>query len=434
MAGRGRRTGAVIRVVLGRGITAVRRGFIGRSFGNCRLADARRQFAFFRKLAYFANMDLSSFKTPGQLISSLLAEREWTKRTLAIVMGMEETAVNKICGDKRPVTAEIALVLEEVFQVSAEHFLSLQSAFDLALARLTARPDPGRHERAQLFGRLPITDMIKRGWLNAPNAKDVPAVQRSLETFFEADQTGGVGVIPHAARRSKVSASASPVQLAWLYRVRHIASEMIVAPYTLAAGRAAVKALTPLLSAAEEARKVPRILAEHGIRFVVVESLPSAKMDGACFWLDDRSPVIGMSIRFDRIDNFWFVLRHELEHVIQGHGKEEAVLDYELEGIRTGTSEHVSEDERIANQAAAEFCVPSAKLQAFIARKAPYFATRDLLGFAKTLGVHPGLVAGQIQRATGRYELFRDHLVKVRAIVTPGAVADGWGDIAPVGK
>lgn len=392
------------------------------------------QFAFFRKLAYFANMSLEDFKTPGQLIAALLAEREWTKRTLAVVMGMEETAVNKLCGDKRPVTAEIALVLEEVFQTPAERFVHLQSAYDLALARLTARPDPTRHERAQLFGRLPIAEMIKRGWLRAPSAKDVDAVQESLATFFGAKEGEDIGLIPHAAKRSRVSESATPVQLAWLYRVRHIASEMIVAPYTSATGRAAAKALAPLLASAEEARKVPRILAEHGIRFVVVESLPSAKMDGACFWLDDRSPVIGMSIRFDRIDNFWFVLRHELEHVIQGHGKDMAVLDTELEGDRAGTSSAIPEEERVANQAAADFCVPSSKLEGFIARKAPYFATRDLLGFAKTLGVHPGLVAGQIQRRTGRYELFRDHLVKVRAIVTPGAVADGWGDIAPVGN
>jgi len=79
-----------------------------------------------------------------------------------------------------------------------------------------------------------------------------------------------------------------------------------------------------------EARKVPRILAEHGIRFLIVESLPSAKIDGVCFWLNDVSPVVALSMRFDRIDNFWFVLRHELEHVVQRHGLSKMMLDANL--------------------------------------------------------------------------------------------------------
>jgi len=91
-----------------------------------------------------------------------------------------------------------------------------------------------------------------------------------------------------------------------------------------------------------------------------VGSLPHAKIDGVCFWLDDSSPVIGLSMRHDRIDNFWFVLRHELEHVIQGHGKGDApiVVDSNLEGERAGVGPDVAKDERIANAAAAEFCVP----------------------------------------------------------------------------
>ena len=138
-------------------------------------------------------------------------------------------------------------------------------------------------------------------------------------------------------------------------------------------------------------------------------------------------------MRHDRIDNFWFVLRHELEHVIQGHGKQTVVIDADLEGEKAGTGPDIAEEERIANSAASEFCVPRKTLDAFIARKAPYFAERDILGVAATLKVHPGLVAGQLQHKTGRYDRFRSHLVKVRSIVAPNAVVDGWGDVVPIG-
>lgn len=371
------------------------------------------------------------FKTPGQLLSALLAEKGWNNRVFATVMGMEEPAASRLVGDKRPITAERALSLEAVFGVPAERFLLLQASYGLAVARLTATPDPSRATRAKLHGQLPIAAMIKRGWLDAKSVRDTGAVDAGLAKFFGFDESGTVELLPHAAKRSQVSALATPVQLAWLYRVRHLAEEMVTPRFTPAMGRIAIEKLRPLLSAAEEARKVPRILAEHGIRFVIVESLPSAKIDGVCFWLDNSSPVIGMTLRFDRIDNFWFVLRHELEHVIRGHGKLEAIVDAELDSGGGDISSAVPEEERVANLAAADFSVSQGKLKEFIARKAPFFAERDIVGFAKSLGVHPGLVAGQLQRHTKKYNLFRDHLAKIRSIVMPGSVVDGWGNVAP---
>lgn len=369
-------------------------------------------------------------KTPGQLISALLKERSWTKRTLAIVLSVDEATITRLAADKRPVTAELALILEDIFGVKAEEFLTLQRDYDLAMARIAFQSDPGRAIRAQIFGQLPIAEMVKRGWLEVESAKDVAQVEAAVARFFEADSVGEVEFLPHAAKRTHLAVDATPTQLAWLYRVRKIASEMIAPPYSDALGQAAITKLRPLLASPEAARKVPRILAECGIRFVMVESLPTAKIDGACMWLGDGAPVIGMSLRFDRIDNFWFVLRHELEHVLQGHGRVTPMLDIDLDGR---DDSEVVEEERIANAAGADFCVPREKLNGFIARKAPFFAERDILGFASTLGVHPGLVAGQLQHRIKRYDLFRSHLVKIRSCVAPSAMVDGWGDVAPVG-
>lgn len=378
-------------------------------------------------------METDDYKTPGQLIEVLLANRGWTQRVLAIVLGISESALNKVVAGKQAMTAELALALEDVFAVEAARFLRLQASFDLARARMLARPDPGRVTRAQLYADWPIADMIKRGWLSVEDVRDINSVERELTKFLGTSSIEEVEAPRHAAKKTNVSADATPPQIAWLHRVKQIASEMLVANFTEFGARRAVGLLRELTLSPESARKVPRILAEAGIRFVIVESLPGAKIDGVCFWLDDNKPVIGMSMRQDRIDNFWFVLRHELEHVIQGHGKQTIVIDADLEGEKAGTGPDVAEEERIANSAAAEFCVPKKTLDAFIARKAPYFAERDILGVAATLKVHPGLVAGQLQHKTGRYDRFRSHLVKVRSIVAPGAVVDGWGDVVPIG-
>ncbi len=375
------------------------------------------------------------FKTPGQLIQSLLDARGWTHRVLAIVLGIDETTINKIVAGKRPVDAELALILGETFNVAPERFLELQKSYDLAKARIISRPDPGRATRAHLFGGLPIGEMIKRGWLDADDARNVPKVETALKKFFNVNAIDDIEILPHAAKKTNVASPATPAQLAWIYRVREIANEMMVGRYSQSAVQGAIEKLSALLSAPEEARKVPRILAESGIRYVIVESLTSAKIDGVCFWLNDASPVIGMTLRYDRIDNFWFVLRHELEHVLRLHGRNTKtyMLDAELEGERAGTGVNVSDEERAANEAAENFCVPKKTMEAFISRKSPFFAERDILGFAQTYKIHPGIVAGQLQHRTGRHDRFRNHLAKIRSAVTPGAMVDGWGDIAPIG-
>jgi HTH-type transcriptional regulator/antitoxin HigA len=378
-------------------------------------------------------IDYENYRTAGQLIDYLLKERGWSNRVLAAVLATDETGVSKLISDKKSVTPEIAISLEEVFGIPAEKFLALQRDYDLAKARLVARPDPKRATRAHLFAGLPIGEMIKRRWLDATDIRDMETVEMSIAKFFEVDTVDQIEILPHAAKKTAVSGNVTPAQLAWLYRVKQIAREMIVGEYSNFSVRQAIELLRPLTSVAEEARKVPRILAECGIRFVIVESLPAAKIDGVCFWLNKKSPVIGMSLRFDRIDNFWFVLRHELEHVLYEHGRSVISIDAELEGEQAGIGDSVPEEERLANQAAADFCVPKKTMDSFIARKAPVFAERDILGLAATLKVHPGLVAGQLRHRTRRYDRFNNYLVKIREIVVPSAMVDGWGDVAPIG-
>jgi HTH-type transcriptional regulator / antitoxin HigA len=375
------------------------------------------------------------YRTPAQLIEAHLQERGWTQRVLALVLGADETTVSKIMNGVKPIDAEMALTLQAVLDIDPSRLLQLQKGYDLAKAQIEVRIDPGLSTRAALFGDLPVMEMVKRGWLDGvTDVRDVGKLEAALCKFFGANSVDEIEILPHAAKKTNVAMPATSTQIAWLYRVKQIAEDMLVAKYSESAVRDAVRKFGLLLGSPEQVRKVPRILMECGVRFVIVESLPAAKIDGACFWLDDKSPVIGMSLRYDRIDNFWFVLRHECEHVLQGHGRSAAMLDTNLEGERAGTGNGIPKKERVANDAAANFCVSQSALDRFIARKAPFFAQRDILGFAHTLKVHPGLVAGQLQHRTERYDKFRTHLAKIRAAILPNAMVDGWGNVAPIGE
>lgn len=371
-------------------------------------------------------MDYSDFNTPGQFVQALLKERGWTQEVLATVMDVSESHVSRMVTDRVIIDAEKSIVLSDVFGVEPEVFLDLGKKYELTQARLRIHPDPRRALRAWLYSGLPVKEMIDRGWI-AAEVRDTEGVEAELARFFGVTHASEIPILPHAAKKTDAGADVTPAQLAWLYRAKLISREQIVARYNPSAVRASIERLASLRANRKGIREVPTVLADAGIRFVVVEALPSSKIDGVCFWLHDMAPVVGMTLRYDRIDNFWFVLRHELEHVVRGHGRRDGRMDVALEGERSGTGSSVPEEERVANAAAADFCVPEEQMDKFFTKKYPYFHDRDLRGFAATVGVHPGLVVGQLQHRLGRYDRFRKYLVKIRELVVSSAVVDGWG-------
>jgi HTH-type transcriptional regulator/antitoxin HigA len=361
---------------------------------------------------------------PGFFLREELEARGWSQRDLAWLLNTPEQAVNMILSGKRGISPEMAKALGDAFSVNPEFFVNLQRAYDMSKAR---EPDPGVARKAKLQGAYPVREMIKRGWLQDT---DAAMLEVQMARFFKVANAADIPHIAHAAKKTSYDEIA-PVQLAWLFRVRQIAESMTVPKYSEKALRDALKRLRQMSVEPEEIRHVPRIMMECGVRYVLVESLPGSKIDGVCLWLDKASPVIGMSLRHDRIDNYWFVLRHEIEHVLHKHGMTKEIID-DLDGDRASVTNLVSNEERIANAAAVEFCVSSDEVALFIARKDPFFSERDVIGFARRVQAHPGIIVGQIQKRTDRWDLLRKYLVKIRQYALAGSMYDGWGQVAPI--
>ncbi len=370
-----------------------------------------------------ATMSANWVKHPGYYIKEEMEARGWSQRDVAFILGSTDQALNPLLSGKRGISPEMAKALGEAFDVPPEFFANLQQAYDLAQART---PEPSIAVRRNMQSTYPVREMIKRGWIEL---SDAIMIETQLVRFFGVENPDEIPYMAHAAKKSSYEErEIPPAQLAWLFRVRQVANSIAVPRYSEKALRSALDDLQRLLYAPEEARQVPRILAECGVRYVLVEKLPNAKIDGICFWLND-SPVIGMSLQHDRIDNFWFVLRHEIEHVLRGHGREQEMIDTDLDKAPDAST---SEDELVANSAAADFCAPSDKLESFLMRKRPFYYEKDVVAFARLHNRHPGVVVGQIRRRLGRYDYLTRYLVKVRQFVLPGSIADGWGQVIPV--
>lgn len=361
--------------------------------------------------------------SPGGFVRVAMEAKGWTQTDLAYALGTTAASVNQILSDKRAVSNNMALALGAALGVDARVIARTQADWDVASAEA---PDPNISARSRILTKYPLREMVKRGWVDPDNGRG--PLEEQVCRFFGVKTLDEIPHLRHSGKKTSYE-SIPPEQLAWLFRVKSIASEMNSPTYDRQKLLEAVEEFSRLRAKPDGARHVPRLLERAGVRFVIVEGLPKAAIDGVCFWLHHAAPVIGLSLRFDRIDNFWFVLRHECAHVLHGHGKAEAILDCDL---GEGDPAHsINEEERLANLEAADFCVPTERMTSFYLRKKPYFAEREVEAFAKMVGTHPGLVVGQLQRRMQRYDFLRKHLVKIRDVLATSMMMDGWGDTVP---
>lgn len=358
---------------------------------------------------------------PGEYLRDELDARGWTQIEFAEILGRPPRVVNEIIAGKRGISPETAMELAEALGTSAQFWMNLEASYQLSKARPPSRVIS---QKALLREKFPVREMIRRGWIEA--TEDLSDLAEKLLQFFRLNSLDEPFHFPHAARRT---GDLSTIQLAWLFRVKQIAEAMPLKKFSEASLRAALPKLEAFMIEPEESRHVARTLAECGVCFIIVEPVPGSKIDGVCFWINGgHTPVIGLTLRFDRNDNFWFVLRHEIEHVLRGDGKTDVVIDEDV----GQANPDISEEEKAADNAAGNFCVPTVEMDSFIARVQPFFSEKKIIGFARRIGRHPGIVVGQLQHRLDRNELLNKLKSKIRAHVTSSALTDGWGQVAPV--
>lgn len=365
--------------------------------------------------------------SPGEAIKEELEERGWSQRDLAAIMGVQPSIVSGIVNGTKPISLDLARNLAAAFGTSAQYWVNMETAYRL-------HQSPALHvdtgARSELFKVAPVNEMIKRGWIES--AHDVEVLRSRIEAFYDC-ALGEIELreLPYAARQGTEYGVLTPPQRAWVRRVRILAKAVHTEQFIPSSVDAAVIKLRPLMSDAEEVRHVPRVLAECGIRFLVIEHLPQTRIDGVCLW-EDEQPIIALSMRYDRLDYFWFTLMHELGHVSRRDGLTTVSPDVDLVGENAILTSVKPEMEQLADRFASEHTIKPSEIDNFIVRVKPMFSKIKIQGFALRQGVHPALVIGQLQhKGAIHWSHSREFLVKVREIITSNALTDGWGQILP---
>jgi HTH-type transcriptional regulator/antitoxin HigA len=369
---------------------------------------------------------------PGTFITEELEARKWQQVDLAYILGMSPQQLNPLLNGKASITPDMAAALGDAFDMPAEFFANLQKLYDLHQVKPV---DPGVRTRASwLAANFPIREMVKRRWIEDSEAA---LLDLQMMRFFGKNRVedipfiGSGEIVAHAAKKSSGYDTTTAVQYAWLHRVMKIAETIEAPAYCEEALRENLIKIRSHLQDKDDLIRIPHILLNCGVRFVLVEALSGSKIDGVCVWVNGQ-PAIGMTTRLDRLDNFAFVLRHECEHVLQGDGRDASFMPVDEIGINFEDVIGLPEEDR-ANREAAEFCVPRQLLNSFIQRKSPFISEQDVLQFAARVETNPAIVIGQIQRQTKKYAWLRKYQTSIREYLFEWGFIDGWGRFAPTG-
>jgi len=327
-------------------------------------------------------------------ITFRLEQAGLTQRDLVPFIG-SRAKVSEVLSGKRRITMPIARALHEHFGIPAEVLLQ----------------EPGASLADPLAGiewdRFPVKAMAKLGWI--PTVKNLES--RSEELIRDLIRRAGGPVVAGAALYRKndyarANAKSDPYALkAWCWKVLADATEARP-PVSYKSGTITLDFLAQLarLSWSDDGPRLAKdFLAKHGIALVAVRHLSRTYLDGAALKLADGTPVVGLTLRYDRIDSFWFCLLHELAHLgrhMDSDGDAAFVDDLTLRETDGGRR---NPKEAQADQWAEEALVPNALWETSEARRNP--TPMAVVSLSRALQVHPAIVAGKIRHEQKNYRL-----------------------------
>lgn len=334
-------------------------------------------------------------EVPSILIRARIA-KGFSQRQLAEAIGLKEQQIQRY-------------EAEEYSSANLQRLAEVANALGLHISEvaefraISQKPlDADKDDLA--WDQFPVKEMYRRNWFEGFSGSLGEAVANAEELVKEFVK-GSLDKPVQAAARQRVRSGGIVNRyalIAWQCRVialakkRSLENKYKQKPIT----EEWLINLAHLSCVDDWKKRVIEYLQDAGIRLVIEFHLSNTYLDGAAFLLSDGSPVIGMTLRYDRLDNFWFVLFHELIHIIKHLHKGD------IESIFDDLDAKAEDIEQEADEQAGEILVPEDKWNTALVR---YLRSKDsILAFANELGIHQAIVAGKIRREANNYMILGD--------------------------
>jgi len=325
---------------------------------------------------------------PVEAIRFRMEEQGLKQRDLVPYIG-NKSKVSEVLSRKRNLTMNMVRALHE--------------GLDIPLEVLTKSPEQENVDTSDIeWKRFPVREMVKRGWINATAQEIREKHEEIAQKFFT--QTGALTIGAALCRRTiqgRYGGNLDKYALhAWMARVliraknegatKEYKKGVVDEKFMKAVARLSFFEKGPLLA--------QEFLAKHGIALIIEPHLPKTKLDGASMLNDESRPVIGLTLRHDRLDNFWFTLMHELAHVAKHLKSQDEWFIDEIEANYDGDERELEAD-TLANDI---FVSPSEWRRSDAYRQKTPSAIERL---AIKCNVHSAVIAGRIRHATNNYKI-----------------------------
>jgi HTH-type transcriptional regulator/antitoxin HigA len=269
------------------------------------------------------------------------------------------------------------------------------------------------------WSSFPLTEMVRRGWVTAKKQEVEREPEAVMRRFLEPLRTIPAGAI--LFRRSEAVRSARSMDwyslAAWTARIQVRAREISgMQSYRGGVDRGFMRELGRLSVSDSGPKLAVEMLGAVGVALVVEPHLPGTYLDGAAILVDAELPIVGLTIRYDRLDNFWFTVMHELAHVaLHMEGESESFID-DLD-----LHENLDAREEEADAMARDVLIPAEEWERSAASKLR--SAEAALHLASRLGIHPGIVAGRMRYEFANYRILSQ-------LVGYGAVRRLFGEVS----
>jgi HTH-type transcriptional regulator/antitoxin HigA len=320
---------------------------------------------------------------PVEAIVFRMEQQGLRQKDIADLLGGKNRA-SEVLAKKRPLTLSMIRAVHEKLAIPAE--LLIREPF--------ADYDVSSEVREE---DVPVELVVKRGWISAGTG-----VSELIRRFLAP--AGSPVLLRHTLTFGASARTNRTHVWLWLSRVREVADSR-----SYLRGRfrrqtldvELIRYVAKLSFMEKGPRLAKEFLEERGIAVVIEPHLPSTHLDGAAMIGRSGAPVVGLTLREDRLDNFWFTLIHELIHVWKHLDTESrrAIADENIE-----KAEETEKIEREANDLAAEILLPRAVWRRSEAFRSPSAKTIQTL--AADLKISPAIVAGRVRHERKNYSLF----------------------------
>ena len=328
--------------------------------------------------------------TPIEAIKFVMDQRGLKQVDLVPYIG-SRSKVSEVLNGKRPLTLSMIRSLKAGLKIPAD--ILVQEGFNF--------PEGGDDIE---WSKYPVKEIVDRGLIKGFSPRtQAEEIVRSL-----ASMVGVADLHPYSSaacfrQGSRLSQKDDPYAIkAWILQVLFEAQKINL-PVKYDSDnydQTLLRMVAHLSVLSDGPLKAKEYLATKGIKVVTVRHFKRTYLDGAVLYGSDGAPIIALTLRYDRLDNFWFTLLHELSHLVLGHiqgNGDDCILD----DLDLHSSLNVFEQE--ADEQANDALIPKTMWNSHPVHKTTRLA--QVLDMAHQAEVHPAVVAGRVRFVNKNYRL-----------------------------